>query len=382
MSLPRKVLLSTIVVLILSAASATNEPGFHCVWTDPGCPLDYGEVAEYLVGLEECTSVIVTGSAAKNGRAILMKNRDSSEIPNRSVYQPATEDTYAFVAVNSMWMGINEKGLAVMNTAMLPLAESADAGESNGLLNRMILEICQNVSDVETKLEDPESAIGPTARMSGLSVATCIGVIDKLGKGAFFEISNSMISVEHVINTYQSRANHPRTFPGLASGPDGRDQYALDALEAVNMENGEISWEDVAQNVSRHVRDKELGGLEFDISGEMCNDYTVSAMVSVSGDSRYDGKLNAMWCEYGRVPMVGVFLPSMVASGDPPSIVNSMVSYTQEKREYAEGAEPGTYRPARVREIQEYAFAAESYTFDQYDRLSNLIKKPLRRGTV
>lgn len=332
--------------------------------------------------IEECTSVIIAGRAAKNGRAILMKNRDSSETSNIPVFHPATNENYAFVAVNSMWMGINEKGLAVMNTAMPDLAEEAEAGMYNGILNRMILESCENVSDVESKLLDPESEIGPTARMGGISVATCVGVVDQLGKGAFFEISNSMISVEYVRNGYQSRANHPRTFPGLASGPSGRDQYALDILDAIYSEKGYITWEDVAQNVSRYVRGKEQGSSDFTITGEMCNDYTVSAMVAVSGDLRYDGRLNAMWCEYGQVPMIGVFLPSFVHSGEPPEIIDDMVEFTHNKRNQAEGSEDGTYQPDQVRGIQNYSFAAERYTFEQYDRLLDIVPDDLSNADL
>ena len=53
-------------------------------------------------GTEECTSVIVTGTAAKDGRAILMKNRDTGDATNRPVYYPSNADgTYAYVMVNS-----------------------------------------------------------------------------------------------------------------------------------------------------------------------------------------------------------------------------------------------------------------------------------------
>jgi len=35
---------------------------------------------------EECVCVIVAGRAAKNGRVILMKNRDTSDTQNKPVY--------------------------------------------------------------------------------------------------------------------------------------------------------------------------------------------------------------------------------------------------------------------------------------------------------
>ncbi|MFW9849404.1 MAG: carcinine hydrolase/isopenicillin-N N-acyltransferase family protein [Candidatus Thorarchaeota archaeon] len=323
---------------------------------------------------EACTSVIVTGSAAKDGRAILMKNRDSSQVYNVPVYHSATNDTYAFVAINSYWMGMNEKGLAVMNTAMPDLAEGTDYGSFNGPLNRIILERCENVSEVYSRLFSrtdpliPEDADG--------TVASCVGVIDRFGNGAFIEVSNTQASMEIIRDGYQSRANHPRTFPGLASGPNGRDQYALDALDEIFTENDVISWQDVAQVISRNVRGKEQGTSQFGINGEVCNPNTVSAMVAVSGDQRYDGALNTVWFSYGQVPMVSVFIPSMVLDGEPPTILEDMVSYTQAKDDYATNSGT-TYNPTRVREIQEYSFAAENYTFNQYDRLMDQIPQGL-----
>lgn len=59
---------------------------------------------------DECVSVIVTGSAAKDGRAVLMKNRDTGDTTNKPVYYSSgVGGTYAYVMVNSYWMGINER---------------------------------------------------------------------------------------------------------------------------------------------------------------------------------------------------------------------------------------------------------------------------------
>ncbi|MHA1909937.1 MAG: carcinine hydrolase/isopenicillin-N N-acyltransferase family protein [Candidatus Thorarchaeota archaeon] len=338
---------------------------------------EFSPLFEKNIGSEECTAVIVTGSYAKNNRVILMKNRDASARHNALYYYPATEDTYAFEAINSMWMGINEKGLAVASTWMPALAESPESGMMNGYLNRIILETCENVSEVEQKLLDENSPIGPTVRCENLSVATCIGVVDRFGNGAFFEISDSQTSTEYVENGYQSRANHPRTFPGLASGPYGRDQYVLDELDEIYQEKGVISWQDIAQRISRDVNDQEQGSIPFEIVGQVSNNFSVASMVAVSGDSRYDGKLNIIWTECGRVPMVGVYVPSMVQAGPLPSIQYNMHNYTTEKQEYALAGLYPEYDPQCVREIQEYAFAAENYTFEQYDRLMNQMHEDL-----
>ena len=363
---------TSLVVLIAISLWAA---GFAVVATDVE-HVSYSSllsVGNSAASLEECTSVIVTGTAAKDGRAILMKNRDTSEVQNIPVYAPATDESFAFVAVNSMWMGINEKGLAVMNTAMPTLSASPNSGSYNGALNRKILETCQNVADVEARLKAKDSPLLPDPGMPELSVATCVGVIDCHGVGAFFEIGDAGVFAEYVVNGYQSRANHPRVYPGLASGPNGRDQYALDALDAIIAEKGVISWQDVAQEVSRCVRGKEMGSSEFGIGGEVCNDYTASAMVAVSGDSRYYGRLNVMWGEYGLVPIVGVFLPSFVYAGAQLPVLGEMVNHTGVKQDYACPSGEGIYSPAHVREIQNYSFAAEDYTYEQYDRLVDLI---------
>ena len=318
---------------------------------------------------DECSSVIVTGSAAKDGRAILMKNRDwPLDRSNRPIYTPATTSHFAYVGVNTNTMGINEKGLAVMNTAMPELESEPGVGNLN--LNQKILEEYESVVDVAQALNDSRSFIGPTYRYSLGTIATCIGIVDRFGDGAFFEISNTEAYVQYIVDGYDSRANHPRIFSGLASGPSGRDQYLLDTLDAVYAKNGVISWEDIIQNASRYVRNKELGSSSFSIAGEACNTGTVAAMIAVSGDARYDGKLNVMWGAYGLTPLVGVFVPSMVAAGETPDSVASLWSYTSKKYTSAQvQSDPILLSPSRVREIQNYAFFAEEYTMDEFDRL-------------
>jgi len=245
---------------------------------------------------DECVSVIVTGSAAKDGRAVLMKNRDTGDTTNQPVYYPSSGvGTFAYVMVNHVWMGINERGLAVMNTAVGALGFGG-SGMDNGALNAWIVKHCETVDEVCFELNNTDGPIGPGKRFGG----TCVGVIDRFGDGAFIEISGVGAYARFIVDGYDSQANHPRCYPGYASGPSGRDAYALEILDEIYGQEGVISWEDVAQNVSRYVRSKEWGSSCFSISGEMCRDMTQAAMVAVSGDSRYDGKLNCMWGEYGN----------------------------------------------------------------------------------
>lgn len=313
---------------------------------------------------EECTSVIITGTAAKDGRAILMKNRDTGETMNQPIYYPGGGGHFAFIMVNWGWMGINERGLAVMNTAVGALAFGG-GGLDNGELNRWIIQHCETVEEVCFELNNTSGEIGPGKRFGG----TCVGVVDRFGNGAFIEISGVGAYARFIVDGYDSQANHPRHYPGYASGPSGRDQYALDIMGEIYAEKGFISWEDVAQNVSRYVRNKEQGSSCFSISGEMCRDITQAAMVAVSGDVRYDGRLNCMWGEYGNPPMVGLFVPSMAYAGEPPSVLDGFWDEVWEKRSYAHGSCGSYYDPVKVREIQSYTFFAEDYIFAKYDEL-------------
>jgi len=326
---------------------------------------------------DECSSVIVTGSAAKDGRAILMKNRDwSLEPQNRPIYTPAEKSNFAYVGVNSNTMGINEKGLALMNTAMPELESEPGLGNLN--LNQRLLEEYESVAQVARDLNNSRSFIGPTYRSSMGTIATCIGIVDRFGVGAFFEISNTEAYVQYIVDGYDTRANHPRIFAGHEGGPSGRDQYLLDILDAVYEKNGVITWEDIMQNASRYVRNKELGSTPFSIDGEACNEATVAAMVAVSGDDRYDGRLNVMWGAYGPTPLVSVFVPSMVAAGDTPGSTSSLWYFTNQKYQSAQvQSNPILLDPYRIREIQDYAFFAEEYSIDAFDSLLSCVPEGL-----
>jgi hypothetical protein len=325
---------------------------------------------------QACSSVIVTGNATKDGHAILMKNRDLADEPrNIPIYIPATPSTYAFVGVNTNAMGINEKGLAVMNTYMPALA-GFEPIEGNLLLNQRILEYYESVSDVARALNNSHSSIGPVYRAYLGSVATCIGVIDRFGSGAFFEVSDTKAYVQYIVDGYDTRANHPRIFPIVSSGPSGRDQYLLDALDEVYNKNGYISPKHVMQNVSRYIHHKELGSANFSIDGEACNPTTVATMVAVSGDERYDGILNCMWTACGSNPIVGVFVPSMVCAEVIPESIEDLWVRTHDKYASARArpiTSKGLLYPERVREVQKYAFFAEDYTVSEYERLMSSV---------
>jgi hypothetical protein len=101
-------------------------------------------------------------------------------------------------------------------------------------------------------------------------------------------------------------------------------------------------------------------------------------MVAVSGDSRYDGKLNCMWAACGLIPLTGVYVPSMAYAGEVPDSVANLHSYCRDKYRSAQAQpDPSELYPPRVREIQSYAFFAEDFTIDEYDKLMSSVPEGL-----
>src|SRR6056297_2059544 len=70
-----------------------------------------------------CTSAVISGNITKDGRPLLWKHRDTGSLENRLVY--IETEKYDFMGIvnaddsscANVWMGVNETGFAVMNTA-------------------------------------------------------------------------------------------------------------------------------------------------------------------------------------------------------------------------------------------------------------------------
>lgn len=139
-----------------------------------------------------CTSAIVSGRLTANGRPLMWKNRDTNDMNNRVKRIDAHDGCYAFVGLfdardrndTAVWMGYNEKGFAIMNTASYNL-KCDTVPEKNmdreGVLMKLALEKCATVADFEQLLNTQPKPLGVEANF---------GVIDAQGCGAYFETCN------------------------------------------------------------------------------------------------------------------------------------------------------------------------------------------------
>jgi hypothetical protein len=132
--------------------------------------------------LEECTAGVASGRATTDGRPLLWKTRDAGAINNEVIWN--TSGTYPFVSVisagdeSSSWMGVNEKGFAIINTLSADLP-AGRTGLHNGTFMALALRECATVAEFEELLKETNE----TGRMTN----TNFGVIDATGAAAFFE---------------------------------------------------------------------------------------------------------------------------------------------------------------------------------------------------
>lgn len=149
-------------------------------------------VASLCPSVFACTSAIISAELNPYGRPLLWKNRDTSASDNKIEYIPGKNGEFAYVALfnasdtllREAWMGMNEYGFAVMNTASYNLKDDDVAQkdmDKEGLVMAIALKSCKTVEDFGHLLDSLPRPMGVEANF---------GVIDAYGNGAYFETNN------------------------------------------------------------------------------------------------------------------------------------------------------------------------------------------------
>ena len=138
-----------------------------------------------------CTSVIISGKASPDGRPIMWKHRDTGFLDNRLEYVKG--EKYNFIglvnstestSVSEVWIGSNEAGFSIMNTASYCLNYDdvpSSQMDREGVVMRRALEICATLADFEHFLDTLSRPMG---------VESNFGCIDAHGGAAYYETSN------------------------------------------------------------------------------------------------------------------------------------------------------------------------------------------------
>lgn len=149
-----------------------------------------------------CTSMIVGAKASTSGRPLLWKHRDTGAEDNFvERVLPKHNGDFAYVALfnggdsllREAWMGVNEAGFAIMNTASYNLApDTAKIKDREGLVMSEALRKCRTVDDFRCMLDTLSKPLGVQANF---------GVIDAVGGGAYFETNDYNYTAYYLSDT-------------------------------------------------------------------------------------------------------------------------------------------------------------------------------------
>lgn len=179
--------------------------------------------------LAACTSMIVSGKSSLSGRPMLWKHRDTGADHNflaRVEADPSRPGSIGYVglfnggdtALREAWMGMNDAGFAIMNTASYNLApDTAGYKDREGMVMSEALRSCHTVDDFENLLMRLPKPLGVQANF---------GVLDATGAGAYFETddySYTKFPLEDSPSGVMIRTNY--SFSGDDSGGYGYIRY-------------------------------------------------------------------------------------------------------------------------------------------------------------
>ncbi len=290
-----------------------------------------GTAAWTAADLEECTSVVATGSGTIDGASLLWKNRDNpSELSNKVVF--ADEKPYGYLALvdgepangRLAWAALNAAGFAVANTATTNLPPMEPSGSPSVLMGDAA-RTCATVDDFEQFLK----------RNFGKNRGTRSNflAVDARGGAAIFETHangftrlNAADTAEHYLaNTNFSRTGTPDQGGGYLRFD--RESALLKRAPAGRLSTGfvlETLSRDLGHPLLRHPDRAEWRTFPPDAPVWLHTNYTIdrpstaSAVVIQNVKPGEDPGRAIMWVVLGE-PLTSVAVPLWVAAGTPPA---------------------------------------------------------------
>lgn len=283
-----------------------------------------------------CTSAIIGPELNPTGRPILWKHRDTSTIDNKVEYVPARDGNHAYVALfnagdknlREAWMGMNDVGFAVMNTASYNIKDdkvAASKMDKEGFVMTRALRTCTTVDDFAKLLETLPRPMGVEANF---------GVIDAYGNGAYFETNNHAYvrydlkdAPDHMlVRTNYSHSGRKNEGYGFI-----REANACHLLEPYAVEHAitpEVLTEDVSRRFYHDLkkRDYTLSGEKWLVDQDFIPRYKSTATVAIEGcvpiKPGEEGNLDVakeyvMWTGLGYPPVAQTLPVRCAADGVP-----------------------------------------------------------------
>lgn len=259
-----------------------------------------------------CTSAIVGSSVSRSGYPMLWKHRDSSFESNFVETVSATDSTFAYVALFNAgdsalaeaWVGVNDRGFAIMNTASYNLMpDTASLRDQEGAIMTEALRRCTTVDDFERLLSSHPKPLGVQANF---------GVIDLSGAGAYFETDDYSFrkyDISDADSGVMLRTNF--SLSGDTAGGKGYIRYATAGiLLQPAIERGELEPADFTETASRSFYHSLTGRDAMDDTCRWAVDQDFiprhSSSASVVIELKPDGQ-SVMWAALGYPPCAVVY---------------------------------------------------------------------------
>lgn len=261
---------------------------------------------------DACTSMIVSAEASATGRPLLWKHRDTSTENNFVAAVPAKNGDAAYVALYNVgdslleeaWMGMNEYGFAIMNTASYNLApDTTEYKDREGIVMTKALKSCRSVDDFERLLNALPKPLGVQANF---------GVIDRMGNGAYFE-ANDYNYVKYSLSDAPDGVLVRTNYSESGNDTDGygyiRCENAKHLLQS-EIQNHNVSPQNLTERLSRSfyhsLMDKDFAA-DADVRWVVDQDFiprrTSTASIVVEGVAPdEDPRLAIMWTAIGYPP--------------------------------------------------------------------------------
>lgn len=238
-----------------------------------------------------CTSAIVSGRVTASGRPMIWKHRDTGTEHNFVARVEPNVDSHGFVALfnggdsllSEAWMGMNDAGFAIMNTASYNLMpDTAKLKDREGIVMRRALEQCATLADFEALLGYMEKPLGVQANF---------GVMDASGDAAYYETD------DYGFKKF-SLADKPsgviyRTNYSYSGQPDSGYGYIREAnarhMLSPHINNADVTPETFTEEISRSYyhsligRDFAEGPDEWIVDQDFIPRKTSSASIVIEG---------------------------------------------------------------------------------------------------
>jgi len=297
----------------------------------------------FLILLSEsnaCTVAVVSGNATPDGRPLLWKHRDTNSFDNKVVYLGAGK--YKAMALvdsddavpENIWIGFNEAGFAIMNSASYNLKgdDTTRLSDLEGVLMKAALLSCTTVDEFEQFLKNHPKPLGVEANF---------GVIDAFGGAAFFETANySWIRIDandkavaphgYIVRSNYSFTGEPNQGAGYirfeiaeklfyrASGTNNLSVPHLVENMCIALENP-FSRQDARQALTLSESEDH-----FFYFQDCTNRYTSTSSVIIQGVKKEESPLlTTMWSMVG-FPLSSVVIPVWITPGGSlPSLISA-----------------------------------------------------------